>query len=619
MLTEPRLAFRMIGLVVLTAATFICLTYPYVGTSVVVSEFLAASLFVTVSIGLALGTTRISAALAEVLQRIFGEAPAPRSRATGGRFKSLADALTRSAKITRGRAVALLHLFDGKIRRESGAETARLCVAVVKSASYPVISKTLDGTITGWNPAAERLYQYTAAEAIGRNISMIVPPERVEENSIVFAKALKEGRVDNFETVRVAKSGRKINVSLSLFMVEPPVGDTAGADITRDLSEDTFNLKKLQTAFDSCSSGMIVVEDDGRIAMVNAEAERMFGYQRTRLIGEPIEKLIPSRLDDRALEISSFAAPVGTGRHAEKNPGVVGLRHDGTEFPIEVNLQSIRHAENSVRLLVIADVTDRRRLDRLKDEFVSTVSHELRTPMTSIFASLSLLAGGAAGKMPDSAARLLAISHANCERLVRLLSDILDIQKLESGQSIFKVEQVRVLPLIEKTIESLRGFARQHGISLRLDVTSPDCRVDADPDRLIQVLTNLVSNAIKFSRVDTEVAIGVERRNDTVVILVRDHGPGIPEGFKERVFEKFAQADATNSREKSGTGLGLSIVRQIVERLHGQVGFRDAAGGGTIFYVVLPSSRPKTAAGHEIASILHDGTTVARPRERGSM
>ncbi len=381
------------------------------------------------------------------------------------------------------------------------------------------------------------------------------------------------------------------------------------------MSKEKFAEKKLQTAFDLCSSGLIMIEGDGRIALINAEAVRMFDYQSQQLIGQSLELLIPKYLYSLcALKPIDAVLPSPVNNLGPNS--ATGRRQDGTEFPIEVDLRSIHHTDNFACLCVIADITDRLRLERLKDEFVSTVSHELRTPMTSIFASLSLLNSGAAGKMPDPAARLLAISQANCARLVRLVDDILDVQKLESGQTIFKLERVNVRSLAEKTIDALRGFASEHGISLRLDVASAECQVNADPDRLVQVITNLLSNAIKFSSADTEVKIAIERRNETVVILVRDHGPGIPAEFKSRIFDKFAQADGTDARAKNGTGLGLSIVRQIVERLRGQVGFRDAPGGGTIFYVVLPCWVNKTETGSEIASLLHSDRPVARAVSR---
>jgi signal transduction histidine kinase len=234
--------------------------------------------------------------------------------------------------------------------------------------------------------------------------------------------------------------------------------------------------------------------------------------------------------------------------------------------------------------------TERKRLERLKDEFVSTVSHELRTPLTSISGSLGLLMGTAAGILPGSATRLLEIAHDNSQRLVRLVNDILDIEKLESGHVVFDLKPVDVGLLVEQTVEAVTGFAESHGVNISVDVAAAVHKVQADTDRLSQVVTNLLSNAIKFSPRDGHVGVAVEKEKegDLVRISVRDHGPGIPLAFKSRIFERFAQADATNTRQKGGTGLGLSIVKQIVERLGGEVGFADAPGGGTIFHVELP-------------------------------
>jgi signal transduction histidine kinase len=234
--------------------------------------------------------------------------------------------------------------------------------------------------------------------------------------------------------------------------------------------------------------------------------------------------------------------------------------------------------------------TERKRLERLKDEFVSTVSHELRTPLTSIAASLGLLRGKAAGILSEPVARLLEIAHNNSQRLVRLVNDILDIEKLESGQSVFDFKQVEVRSLVKQTVESIRGFAEGHRVKIRIEAAVAVNDVRADTDRLAQVVTNLLSNAIKFSPPDSEVVVSVEQetRADTVRITVRDHGDGIPAGFKTRIFERFAQADGTNARRKGGTGLGLSIAKQIVDRLCGQIGFADASGGGTTFHLELP-------------------------------
>jgi signal transduction histidine kinase len=246
--------------------------------------------------------------------------------------------------------------------------------------------------------------------------------------------------------------------------------------------------------------------------------------------------------------------------------------------------------------------TERKRLDRLKDEFVSTVSHELRTPLTSIIGSLGLLMGKAAGILSEPAARLLEIAHNNSQRLVLLVNDILDIEKLESGQAVFDFRKIEVRSLVEQAVESIRGYAEDHRVKVRIDAAVAVDDIRADIDRLAQVVTNLLSNAIKFSPPDGEVVIAVEKEAEVnaVRISVRDRGPGIPVDFKSRIFERFAQADATNARRKGGTGLGLSIAKQIIDRLGGEIGVADAPGGGTIFYIELPIWDDMTAlAGDE--------------------
>jgi len=230
---------------------------------------------------------------------------------------------------------------------------------------------------------------------------------------------------------------------------------------------------------------------------------------------------------------------------------------------------------------------ERKRLDLLKGEFVSTVSHELRTPLTSIAASLGLLAGQA-DKLPEWAARLASIAHTNCQRLVRLVNDILDIEKLGSLEFVFKMKRVSLRPLIEAAIEASRGFSESHKMRIRMQSDCEEADVFVDADRLAQVVTNLLSNAVKFSAGSKDVMVGIEKRGKTARISVRDYGPGVPIEFRPRIFDKFAQAEATDARQESGTGLGLSIVKVIVRRLGGEVGFVDAVSGGTIFQVDLP-------------------------------
>jgi signal transduction histidine kinase len=269
---------------------------------------------------------------------------------------------------------------------------------------------------------------------------------------------------------------------------------------------------------------------------------------------------------------------------------------------IEIGLNPMRIDGDIMALCAIVDISERKRLEQMQDEFVITVSHELRTPMTSIAGSLGLLIGGAAGTLPYSAARLIEIAHANCRRLVRLVNDILDIKKLESGQMEFKFQRCAARGLVEQAIEANRGFSDGYGVRIRLDAAAEAFDVEVDPDRFVQVITNLLSNALKFSSAGDEVVVTIETNGDNVHIAVCDRGAGIPADFKLRIFEKFAQTNTPNGKQKNGTGLGLSIVRQIVMQMNGQIGFDDAPGVGTVFYVDLPSADQRARWDSEFAA-----------------
>jgi signal transduction histidine kinase len=293
------------------------------------------------------------------------------------------------------------------------------------------------------------------------------------------------------------------------------------------------------------------------------DAQGMGAIRRAHAAAPHIPLVVLTGLDDESLAAQSL--------------------HEGAQDYLIKDQIEARGFLRAVRYAI-----ERNRLERLKDEFVSTVSHELRTPLTSISGSLGLLMGNAAGNLPRPMVRLLSIAYTNCQRLVRLVNDILDIEKMEAGRIVFNFGRVELRRLAVQVIEANRGFAEGYGVRIRLEAPRAAADVRADQDRLAQVITNLLSNAIKFSPADNEVVVAIERGPDMVRLTVRDHGPGIPVDFRPLIFEKFAQADARDARQKGGTGLGLSIVKQIVDRLGGEVGFADAAGGGTVFHVHLP-------------------------------
>lgn len=244
-------------------------------------------------------------------------------------------------------------------------------------------------------------------------------------------------------------------------------------------------------------------------------------------------------------------------------------------------------AEHEV-LAIVRDITDRKNNERMKNEFVSTVSHELRTPLTSIRGALGLILGGVVGDISPKARAMVEIASKNSERLIRLINDILDIDKIESGKMIFDLQPVELMPLLNHVLDINRAYGQQFDITFTLESSIAGAWVYADSDRLIQALTNLLSNAAKFSPSGAQVRVSLARHGEMLRIAIQDCGPGIPETFRERLFQKFAQADASDARQKGGTGLGLSITKAIVEKLGGEIDVMSAPEAGSIFFIDLP-------------------------------
>lgn len=234
-------------------------------------------------------------------------------------------------------------------------------------------------------------------------------------------------------------------------------------------------------------------------------------------------------------------------------------------------------------------------LERLKRDFVSTVSHELRTPLTSMRGALGLITGGTVGALPPKVDELLRIASTNTERLIRLVNDILDVEKIDAGHLEMRREAVSIAGVLTQTVAGLESLARDAAVTLRVAADADDAVV-GDPDRLVQVFTNLVSNAIRHSPTGAAVEIATVRGPGIVRITVRDHGPGIPPEFAPRLFGRFEQAGAVEARPQGGTGLGLNIARSLVERHAGRIGYEDAPGGGTTFWVELPTTATAPSA-----------------------
>ena len=295
---------------------------------------------------------------------------------------------------------------------------------------------------------------------------------------------------------------------------------------------------------------------------------------------------------DRLAEAARMARNVDDRRLTYEEPGAANTVE-------EVFVQHVEPEEEPPMLVVIRrDVTERRAADRAKAEFISTVSHELRTPLTSIKGALGLAASGSLGDMPANAARLLTIADNNCDRLIRLINDILDIEKIESGRMVLTREPLDLRSVVRDACAANASYAHRQKVTFAQDLGRRRHKaiVRADRDRLMQVMDNLLSNAVKFSEPEGQVEVLLRQDGAEVALRVTDHGAGIAASERERIFEKFTQGDSSDTRKRGGTGLGLAIARQIVEELGGRITVDSEVGRGTSFEVRLPLFQEEPAA-----------------------
>jgi PAS domain S-box-containing protein len=342
-----------------------------------------------------------------------------------------------------------------------------------------------------------------------------------------------------------------------------------------------------QTAiFNSALNAIVLVNPSGSIEVMNPAAERLFGYPATDLLRRDI-----SIIADLGPGEGPFLERIGVtenGLSQPFRPLVRARRSDGGIVPVEVALGLMPLEDGMHVVAVFRDVTEREKVEQIKDQFLSTVSHELRTPLTSIVGSLGLLRAGVADTLTDPQQRLVDIAENNAHRLIRIVNDILDAEKLQSGQMTFAMAPVDLCEVVTSAVAGMSGLAATKNIALV--VTCPDDPVMAqgDNERLVQVVNNLLSNAIKFSPAESRVEVRVTRDGPNGRIAVVDQGPGIPLDLRDRLFTRFAQGAVSGRAGTPGTGLGLTISREIVRHHLGTLTFADGAASGTVFTVELP-------------------------------
>ncbi|QLE59483.1 PAS domain S-box protein [Nostoc sp. TCL26-01] len=510
-------------------------------------------------------------------------------------------------------------------------DTTRLQQAILDSANYTIISTTKDGIIMTFNAAAQKFLGYTPQEVVGKKTPIIIHDWdevvqaskevsqelgiEIEPGFETFVAKSRLGQIAEREWSYIRKDGSRFPVLLSVTPLYDAENNITGflgigSDITT-IKRAEEELRHLSKALESAVEGISQLDTQGHYIKVNPAYANTAGYQPEEMIG--MEWPVTVHPEDMDKMIAAYQQMLKNGKVELE---ARAIRKDGSVFDKQVVM--ITAYDQQQRFIghycFMKDISDRREVERLKDEFVSVVSHELRTPLTSISGALDLLASGVLRADSEDAQRMLNIAANNTDRLVRLINDILDIERIESGKVQITPQTCNAADLMNQSLEIIAEMAEQ--AEVKISVSSVSAHLWADPDRIIQVFTNLLSNAIKFSPPGSIVSVsgelitgenqhktnrGINQGKELttplannisekryVLFRVKDQGRGIPDNKLQSIFERFGQVDASDSRQKGGTGLGLAICRSILHHHGGEIWAESTLGEGSTFFFTLP-------------------------------
>jgi len=378
-----------------------------------------------------------------------------------------------------------------------------------------------------------------------------------------------------------------------------------GMDVTEQYeAQEALHMatRQRELILESAGDGIYGIDLDGKLTFINEAGARARGYTPEELAGRDVHEVIHHSHPDGTPYSKSTSPILQALRRCEsiRMRDEVFWRQDGTAIPVEYSANPLMESGRiSGMVVAFQDVSERRRLEKMKDEFISTVSHELRTPLTSLRASLGLISSGALDKRPEKRSQMLEIAIGNTDRLVRLVNDILDFDSVERGRLPLHRQPVEAIDLLRRAADIAHSAATEAHIAFRLE--APLAKVYADEDRILQVLNELITNAIKFSRPDTNIRLAAQIApgegsatelpgSGEVCLVVEDQGRGIAPEKLERIFERFQQGDSSDSRALGGTGLGLALCRSIVEQHGGRIWAESTPGVGSKFLFTLPAA-----------------------------
>jgi PAS domain S-box-containing protein len=475
------------------------------------------------------------------------------------------------------------------------ASEARLA-ALVASSDDAILSKDLNGVLTSWNRAAEQMFGYTAEEAIGQNIVLIIPDDRHSEEDYVLSRVREGMGVEHYETVRRNRAGGLFDVSLTVSPIRVNGVVVGASTIARDITASKRIEREAArlAAIVSSSEDAIVSKDlNGYIQTWNRAAERIFGYTAEEAIGRNITIVIP---DDRLSEETEVLTRIRAGFSVEHFE-TVRRRKDGQLIHISLTVSPIRDAAGRITgaSKIARDVTSQRRLQdqaddasRMKDEFLAVLSHELRTPLNTVLGYARMLRRDDKRMTDDVRERALDALERNADTLTRLVNDVLDTSRVVTGKMRLAMEALPLDAVVVGAVETVQPVAEAKQVAVKTQIDR-GLSVVGDRDRLQQVVWNLLSNAIKFTPLGGSVTVRLTRTGSGAEIAVQDTGIGIAPADLPYVFQRFWQAQTGASREYSGLGIGLALARHLVE-LHGGAIAAASAGPGTgaTFTVTLP-------------------------------
>ncbi|MEE1944565.1 PAS domain S-box protein [Pedobacter sp. KR3-3] len=461
-----------------------------------------------------------------------------------------------------------------------------ILAAIVESSDDAIVSKDLNGIVTSWNPAAERIFGYAATEMIGQPILKIIPTDRKEEETEILRILSSGGRLDHFETKRMTKDNRLLDISLTISPIKDADGKVIGVSkIARDITELRQKEEKeavLAAIIESTDDAIISKTLTGIITSWNPSAQRMFGYSSAEMIGQSILNLIP---DDRKEEEPLIISKLKQGDRVEHFE-TKRVTKTGAIIDVSLTISPIKNKAGEITGIskIARDITEKKQEDQRKNDFMAIVSHELKTPLTSIKTYIQLLQARAKKNPDDFTISALDKADVQIKKMTNMIHDFLNLSRLEEGGMPLNKTKFSLSELLEELIFDARMLFPGHEIALQLD---RDSSIFADRDKIGQVMLNLLGNAAKYSGAESLIKVSVETGAGKTKISVSDQGMGIMPADQQKLFERFYRVHALHSSNISGFGIGLYLVSEILKLHNSEIKVQSEPGVGSTFYFWL--------------------------------